>query len=181
MEWRPAGWSVCLPLSIFPCTVQSRSSLLALAHLGGPGKRAVNRLWCVVAVYKHAMSHSMRTEDMTVEVRYVRRWVSVVCFSFHWMIAAVWAVMRVWGWEWRLSELFCVVLSTTVVINTRTRRVSSCRRRRQTWLIDCEELLNVISQHWTAVNAWLWLWRVQEAADRLCSWLPCQSWRPSCN
>ena len=32
MEWRPAGWSVCLPLLIF----QSRSSLLALAHPGGP-------------------------------------------------------------------------------------------------------------------------------------------------
>ena len=42
MEWRPAGWSVCLPLLIFPCTIKSRSSLLALAHLGGPGKRAVN-------------------------------------------------------------------------------------------------------------------------------------------
>ena len=23
MEWRPAGWSVCLPLLIFPCTVKS--------------------------------------------------------------------------------------------------------------------------------------------------------------
>ena len=38
MEWRPAGWSV-------PCTIKSRSSLLAPAHLGGPGKRAVKRLW----------------------------------------------------------------------------------------------------------------------------------------
>jgi len=38
MEWRPAGWSVCLPLLIFPCTIRSRSSLLALAHPGGPGK-----------------------------------------------------------------------------------------------------------------------------------------------
>ena len=39
MEWRPAGLSVCLPLLIFPCTIKSRSSLLAL---GGPGKRPVN-------------------------------------------------------------------------------------------------------------------------------------------
>jgi len=31
---------------IFPCTVKSRSSLLAPAHPGGPGKRAVKRLWC---------------------------------------------------------------------------------------------------------------------------------------
>jgi len=47
MEWRPAGWSLCLPLLIFPCTMKSRSSLLAPAHPGGPGKRAVKRLWCV--------------------------------------------------------------------------------------------------------------------------------------
>ena len=46
MEWRPAGWSVLLPLLISPCTIKSRSSLLAPAHPGGPGKRAVKRLWC---------------------------------------------------------------------------------------------------------------------------------------
>jgi len=45
MEWRPAGWSVCLPLLIFPTTIKSRSSLLAPAHPGGPRKRAVKRLW----------------------------------------------------------------------------------------------------------------------------------------
>ena len=48
MEWRPAGWSVCLPLLNFPCTIKSRSSLLAPAHPRSPGKRAVNRLWWVV-------------------------------------------------------------------------------------------------------------------------------------
>jgi len=46
MQWRPAGWSVCLPLLISPCTIKSRSSLLARAHPGGPGKRAMKRLWC---------------------------------------------------------------------------------------------------------------------------------------
>jgi len=46
MEWRPAGWSVCLPLLIFPCTIMSRGSLLAPAHPGGPRKRAVKRMWC---------------------------------------------------------------------------------------------------------------------------------------
>jgi len=46
MEWRPAGWSVCLSLLIFPCTIKSRRYLLALAHPGGPGKRAVKQLWC---------------------------------------------------------------------------------------------------------------------------------------
>jgi len=45
MEWRLAGWSVCLPLLIFPCTVKYRSSLLAPAHPGGPRKRAAKRLW----------------------------------------------------------------------------------------------------------------------------------------
>ena len=38
MEWHPAGWSVGLPLLIFPCTIKSRSSLLAPAHPDGPGK-----------------------------------------------------------------------------------------------------------------------------------------------
>ena len=38
-----SGWSgaqldgLCLPLLIFPCTMKSRSSLLAQAHPGGPG------------------------------------------------------------------------------------------------------------------------------------------------
>jgi len=45
MEWRPAEWSLCLPLLIFTCTIKSRSSLLAPAHPDGPGKRAVKRLW----------------------------------------------------------------------------------------------------------------------------------------
>jgi len=37
---------VCLPLLIFPCTIKSRSSLLAPAHPGGAGKMAVKWLWC---------------------------------------------------------------------------------------------------------------------------------------
>jgi len=45
MEWQPARRSVCLPLLIFPCTIKSRSSLLAPAHAGGPGNRAVKWLW----------------------------------------------------------------------------------------------------------------------------------------
>jgi len=58
MEWHPAGLSVCLPLLIFPCTINSRSSLLAPAHPGGPGKMAVKRLWCgVVHVGMSELSH----------------------------------------------------------------------------------------------------------------------------
>jgi len=45
MEWRLAGWTVCLPLLISPCTIKSRSSLLAPAHPGSPRKRTVKRFW----------------------------------------------------------------------------------------------------------------------------------------
>jgi len=55
MEWHPAGWSVYLPLLISPCTTESRSSLLALAHPGGPEKRAVKRLWCGIIHMTHVI------------------------------------------------------------------------------------------------------------------------------
>jgi len=55
MECLPAGWSVCLPLFIFPCTTKSRSSLLALAHPGGHGKGAVKQLWCGGMVWRWRM------------------------------------------------------------------------------------------------------------------------------
>ena len=41
---------MCLPLLIFPCTIKSRSSFLAPAHPGSPGKRAVKRLCARVCV-----------------------------------------------------------------------------------------------------------------------------------
>jgi len=41
---------VCLPLLISPCTIKSRSSLLAPVHPGGPRQRAAKRLWCGVVV-----------------------------------------------------------------------------------------------------------------------------------
>ena len=49
MEWRPAGWllGVCASVNL-PLHHNSRSSLLAPAHPGGPGKRAVKRLWSEV-------------------------------------------------------------------------------------------------------------------------------------
>jgi len=48
LERCPAGWSMCLPLLISPCALNFRSSVQAPAHLGGPGKGAVKRMWCVV-------------------------------------------------------------------------------------------------------------------------------------
>jgi len=65
MDWRPAGWLVCLPLLIFPCTIKSRSSRLAPAQPGGPGKRAVKQLCvcvcvCVcIASKKHKQTYSI--------------------------------------------------------------------------------------------------------------------------
>jgi len=49
MEWRPAGWSVCLPLLMFPCTIKSRSSTLAPAHpVPEKGsKTVVVVVWCI--------------------------------------------------------------------------------------------------------------------------------------
>ena len=56
MEWRPAVWSVCLPLLIFPCTIKSRSSLLAPAHPGGPGcKTVMVWWWLLVSVAGHVL------------------------------------------------------------------------------------------------------------------------------
>ena len=55
MEWRPAGWSVCLPLLIFPCTIKSRNSLLAPAHLGGPGKTVVCVCACEIVACLYAL------------------------------------------------------------------------------------------------------------------------------
>ena len=55
-----------MPLLIFPCTIKSRSSLLAPAHPGGPGKRAVKRLWwwwcgyVDIAARKHIMISQTR-------------------------------------------------------------------------------------------------------------------------
>ena len=55
MEWRPDGWSVCLPLLISSCTIKSGNSFLEPPHPGCPGKRAKNgcgvcdggvRYWC---------------------------------------------------------------------------------------------------------------------------------------
>jgi len=56
MEWRPARWSVCLPLLISPCTVKSRSSLLTPAHPGGPGKKAVKWSWWWCGAESHITS-----------------------------------------------------------------------------------------------------------------------------
>jgi len=56
---------VCMSASvIFPCTIKSRSSLLAPAHPGGPRKRAVKKLY--VCMYKNlfrAAAYSLGCHD----------------------------------------------------------------------------------------------------------------------
>jgi len=52
---------MCLPLLIFPCTIKSRSSLLAPAHPGGPGKRAVKRLCVCVNWSRQREQHLCRS------------------------------------------------------------------------------------------------------------------------
>jgi len=62
MEWRPAGLSVCLPLLISLCTIKSRRKfLLAPAHPGGPGKRAIKRL-CVSVRVTHQVNPERRQD-----------------------------------------------------------------------------------------------------------------------
>jgi len=80
MEWHPAGCSVCLPLLIFSCTIKSRSSLLALAHPGGPGKRAVQRLWCGVVVY---VCQSSTVTLQTVDLLYNSRWIWFILIALY--------------------------------------------------------------------------------------------------
>jgi len=62
-EWRPAGWSVCLPLLIFPCTIKSRSSLLAPAHPDGPGKKG-HKTVVVLSIMVHITAFLVINETL---------------------------------------------------------------------------------------------------------------------
>jgi len=64
---------VCLPLLIFPCTIKSRSYLLAPAHAGGPRKRSVKRLCVYVCV---CVCDSVWLELMSLLAVNVRLWKS---------------------------------------------------------------------------------------------------------
>jgi len=47
MEWHPPGLSVCLLIVILPSAIKSRRSfLLASAHPGGAGEKAIKWSWC---------------------------------------------------------------------------------------------------------------------------------------
>ena len=83
MEWRPAGWSLCLPLLIFPCTIKSRSSLLAPAHLGGPGKRAAKRLYVCVTYLLPYFAAKQGKRVYTVDGCHEKWTLSQLCRSYH--------------------------------------------------------------------------------------------------
>ena len=108
MEWRPAGWSVCLPLLIFPCTIKSRSSLLAPAHPGGPRKRAVKWLCaCGVVVLESrcwgSNAPSARSLVMGEEIMRSGHWlISVLCVSFSaftlgWVTGRTSGTLKTWA------------------------------------------------------------------------------------
>jgi len=95
MEWCPAGWLVCLPLLIFPCTIKSRGRLLlAPAYPDSQGKRAVKRLcvcvsgWCSRACKKF-WSVPRRCIDLEQQEKKImggnlptRWWVNFSCWQF---------------------------------------------------------------------------------------------------
>ena len=95
MEWRPAGWSVYLPLLIFPCTIKSRSSLPALDHPGAPGKRAVKQLWWYVPKYIFQPDYDCsRWESWQQSLR-----------PSSWIYMSTVGRWRDWnGWKWKERE-----------------------------------------------------------------------------
>ena len=94
MEWRPAGWSVCLPLLIFPCTIKSRSSLLAPAHPDGSGKRAVKRLCVCACMFVYGFACAVNTNPLVISSTsyngaYVRSLLTCECCLCRTMCSAV--------------------------------------------------------------------------------------------
>ena len=75
----PSRMVSCLPLLILPYTIKSRSSLLALAHPGGPGKRAVKWLWCGVVVLKTYIMLMIRYVTLCPHSWYLRVVQSTTC------------------------------------------------------------------------------------------------------
>jgi len=139
MECRPAGLSVCLPLLVFPCTIKSRSSLLAPAHPVGPGKTTVKRLCvCVcgsqfspcmsLACWCGAKHPSVRSRDCSVFQHFflvIHRRV-IVSNDNNLLVSALWWPLCRWnraswftlGFLWdkwhKLSEGWLSFLSPTL-------------------------------------------------------------------
>jgi len=72
--------TVCLPLLIFPCTTNSRGSLLAPAHPHGPRRRAIKRL-CACVFWAPVYAPQSDPQSMSEPSRLVYRRISGVLVS----------------------------------------------------------------------------------------------------
>jgi len=77
MEWHPSRWSVYLPLLIFPCTIKSRSSLLAPGWSLKKGRKmVVVKQRVVVSVHSYRAAklkgfiYSIRNPVLNVAIYY---------------------------------------------------------------------------------------------------------------
>jgi len=126
MEWHPAGWSVCLPLLIFPCTIKSRSSLLAPAHPGGTGKRVVKLLW----LSDRTNCYVIRKEF--TESLYIKEYRTPL--SPRWpLIGLLRDFTREHGssqaWKWSTTDVDCCFLIRVTLQNSVTLTLKQQRRR----------------------------------------------------
>jgi len=71
---------MCLPLLIFPCTIKPRSSLLAQAHLGGPGKKGHKTVvLMIIHLYLYHNSPLIPMRHLFFTARNMLQW-CFVCF-----------------------------------------------------------------------------------------------------
>jgi len=124
---QPDGRCICL--LIFPCTIKSRSSLLAPAHPGGPGKRAVKQLWCRGVVYLGFGACVAFMLLCFIELCHSVRWLSRAgiscgtlrlcwyCWVWSWCLLCRWCVKMViwrrWEFHWDLARNFSLTCTSS--------------------------------------------------------------------
>ena len=124
MEWRPVGWSACLPLLIFPCTIKSRSSLLAPAHPGGPGKRAF-----MLESHSWKLAQGRWTKVKLTGVEPVTAWSRFHCVTrLGWLW--VWGgekarTLNVWGRKTRACRQGAIDGCSCAAVDSSTSRLTS--------------------------------------------------------
>jgi len=134
LEWRRAGWSVWLPLLIFPCTIKSRSSLLAPAHPGGHRKRAVKRMQCIkycnAFIFKYCLWY---------------------CNTF-WFIFLQCSVAVLFSWQ-ILTQLECGPMPSVMATSAQRRKVWLMPTTR----VPCSKAANIGEcKTWTQSEFWTW-------------------------
>jgi len=113
MECRPARWSVCLPLLIFPCTIKSRSFLLTPAHPDGPEKRVVKRLWC--GVWWWSRPWTLHLGLVSTSNLFALPWIQVIV-----MLLTLWWNVLTYLFDVDLNISIDVVMGTVQVTLLRT-------------------------------------------------------------